>query len=354
MTADLLSFLLLLIFSLLRLTREDRSDFVCTKCKLVSILEETVKGQDTQVSILHCHREDEDFLDRSQHLVLQAQHAEESACDLKKKKEENHVPPMQTEAVSHILMDIAPDSFDDQYQGCREQVMEELNRGDYFQKELGNNKNYSSIWEKAKLDWSKKPMALLREMQENHAVALLAYTMNTSLHSDLNWAVSRAGTSPEHYRHNFPFKYLHFYLTTAIQLVRRWQSGTTRKKCYQVHRGVKGLYFEAELGTKVRFGRFTSTSLLRKEARRFGNETIFTLKTCLGAVVQRFSHYFSEREVLIPPYEIFQVRNFSRTPSGNRLYLLSVGNYSQYNCQLLKGNDSFPGHRRIHVLHRKE
>ncbi|XP_074923593.1 ecto-ADP-ribosyltransferase 4 isoform X4 [Chelonoidis abingdonii] len=299
-----------------------------------------VKGQQTQVSILRCHREDEDFLDRSQHLVLQAQHAEESICDLKKKKEENHVPPMQIEAVSHILMDMALDSFDDQYQGCHEQVMEELDRGDYFQKELGNNKNYSSIWEKAKLVWSKKPIALLREMQENHAVALLAYTMNTSLHSDLNWAVSRAGTSPEHYRQNFPFKYLHFYLTTAIQMVRRWKSGTTRKKCYQVHRGVKGLYFEAEVGTKVRFGRFTSTSLLRNEARRFGNETIFTLKTCLGAVVQRFSHYFSEREVLIPPYEIFQVRNFSRTPSGNRLYLLSVGNYSQYNCELLKASSS--------------
>ncbi|XP_073183453.1 ecto-ADP-ribosyltransferase 4 isoform X2 [Lepidochelys kempii] len=263
MTADLLSFLLLLIFSLLRLTRGEK-------------------------------------------------------------------------AVSHILMDMAPDSFDDQYQGCCEQVMEELDRGDYFQKELGNNKNYSSIWEKAKLVWSKKPMALLREMQENHAVALMAYTMNTSLHSDLNWAVSRAGRSPEHYRNSFPFKYLHFYLTTAIQLVRRWKSGITGKKCYQVHRGVKGLYFEAELGTKVRFGRFTSTSLLRKEAQRFGNETIFTMTTCLGAVVEHFSHYFYEREVLIPPYEIFQVRNFSRTPSGNHLYLFSVGNYSQYNCQLLK------------------
>uniref|UniRef100_K7F753 NAD(P)(+)--arginine ADP-ribosyltransferase n=1 Tax=Pelodiscus sinensis TaxID=13735 RepID=K7F753_PELSI len=246
-------------------------------------------------------------------------------------------------ATSHIVMDMAPDSFDDQYQGCREQVREELDRGDYFQKELGSNKNYSSIWEKAKLVWSKNPRALLREMQENHAVALTAYTMNTSLHSDLNWAVSRAGRSPEHYNHSFPFKYLHFYLTTAVQLVRRWKSGTSRRKCYRVHRGVKGLYFEAEIGTKVRFGRFTSTSLLRKEAQRFGNETIFTLMTCSGALVQDFSHYFSEREVLIPPYEIFQVRNFSQTPSGNQLYLRSVGNYSQYNCQLLKGTAAVKG-----------
>ncbi|XP_074840058.1 ecto-ADP-ribosyltransferase 4 [Carettochelys insculpta] len=241
-------------------------------------------------------------------------------------------------AMSRIVMDMAPDSFDDQYRGCCEHVMEELDRGDYFQKELGNNKNYFSIWQKAKLVWAKMPMALLKEMQEDHAVALLAYTMNTSLHSDLNWTISRAGRSPEHYRHNFHFKYLHFYLTTAIQLVRKWKSDTTGRKCYLVYRGVKGLYFEAEVGTQVRFGRFTSTSLLQKEAQRFGNETAFTLKTCLGTTVQRFSHYFSEREVLVPPYEIFLVRNFSRTPNGNRIYLLSVGNYSQYNCQLLKAS----------------
>lgn len=70
--------------------------------------------------------------------------------------------------------------------------MEELEQGHYFPKELGNNKNYSSTWEKAKLIWSKKPMALLREMQENHTIALMAYTRNTLLHSDLNWAVSGA------------------------------------------------------------------------------------------------------------------------------------------------------------------
>ncbi|XP_037742612.1 tripartite motif-containing protein 10 isoform X5 [Chelonia mydas] len=83
----------------------DRSDFVCTKCKLVSIFEEKVKGLVTQVSTLRCIRENEDFLDRSQCLVLQAKHAEESeravqkrgrklaACDLQKKKEENLCTP---------------------------------------------------------------------------------------------------------------------------------------------------------------------------------------------------------------------------------------------------------------------
>ncbi|XP_019400727.1 PREDICTED: ecto-ADP-ribosyltransferase 4 isoform X1 [Crocodylus porosus] len=243
-------------------------------------------------------------------------------------------------AVPQIFMDMAPDSFDDQYDGCRNQVVEELKQGNYFQKELGAHENYSNIWEKAQEAWAMMSTSLLKEMQENHSIALIAYTMNSPLHSDLNQAISRAGRSPGHYRHNFPFKYLHFYLTTAIQLVRRWASGTTTNKCYLVYRGVKGLHFDAKLGSTVRFGRFASSSLLWKEAKKFGTETMFIIKTCLGAPVQQFSHYASEREVLIPPYEVFRVRKFNWTQRGNWLRLDSLGNYSKYNCELLKASSN--------------
>ncbi|KYO17502.1 ecto-ADP-ribosyltransferase 4 precursor isoform A [Alligator mississippiensis] len=195
-------------------------------------------------------------------------------------------------AVPQIFMDMAPDSFDDGYDGCRNQVVEDLKQGNYFQKELGAHENYSSIWEKAEEAWAMMSTSLLKEMQENHSIALIAYTMNSPLHSDLNQAISRAGKSPGHYRHNFPFKYLHFYLTTAIQL----------------------------------------------EAKKFGTETMFIIKTCLGAPVQQFSHYASEREVLIPPYEVFRVRKVNWTQRGNWLRLDSLGNYSKYNCELLKAS----------------
>ncbi|CAM5117668.1 unnamed protein product [Natator depressus] len=42
----------------------DRSDFVCTKCKLVSILEEKIEGLEQQITTLRCIRESEDFLDK--------------------------------------------------------------------------------------------------------------------------------------------------------------------------------------------------------------------------------------------------------------------------------------------------
>ncbi|NWV29741.1 NAR4 ribosyltransferase, partial [Origma solitaria] len=239
---------------------------------------------------------------------------------------------------SHTLMDMALHSFDDQYLGCREEMREELEQGDYFQKEIAANKGYLSLWKKAQEALLKSPVGLLREMHESHAIILMAYTMNSSLHSQLNWATSAAGISPEYYRHKFSFKYFHFYLTTAIQIMKEWQSSKGERKCHQVYRGVKDLYIEAVEGSRVRFGRFTSTSLLRNEARKFGNETFFTVTTCLGAALQGFSYHTTEKEVLIPPYEIFLVKSFFRTRQGNRLHLHSVGNYSKYQCQLVEGS----------------
>ncbi|XP_009997313.1 PREDICTED: ecto-ADP-ribosyltransferase 4 [Chaetura pelagica] len=253
---------------------------------------------------------------------------------------------LQRPAVSHLMMDMALNSFDDQYLGCREQVMEELERGDYFQKEIAANKDYLSLWKEAQKAFLKSSVGLLREMHESHAIVLMAYTMNSSLHSQLNWATSTAGSSPEHYRHNFTFKYFHFYLTTAIQIMKEWQNSKEnmgKRKCYQVHRGIKDLYIEATVGSRVRFGRFTSTSRHRNEAQRFGNETLFTVTTCLGAAVQGFSYYTSEKEVLIPPYEIFLVKSFFQTQHGNRLHLHSVGNYSKYHCQLMEASRNKTG-----------
>ncbi|NXO96165.1 NAR4 ribosyltransferase, partial [Certhia brachydactyla] len=244
------------------------------------------------------------------------------------------------QAMSPTLMDMALHSFDDQYLGCREEMMEELEQGDYFQKEIAANKEYLRLWKKAQEALLKSPVGLLREMRDSHAIALMAYTMNSSLHSQLNRATSAAGVSPEHYRHKFSFKYFHFYLTTAIQILKEWQSSMGEHKCYQVHRGVKDLYIEAKVGSRVRFGRFTSTSHLRREAQKFGNETLFTVTTCLGAAMQGFSYHTSEKEVLIPPYEIFLVKSFFQTQQGNRLHLHSVGNYSKYQCQLVEASRS--------------
>ncbi|KAM7151046.1 uncharacterized protein RBU57_013820 [Macrochelys suwanniensis] len=56
----------------------DRSDFVCTKCKLISVLEEKIQGLEKRVSTLRSIKENEDFLDRCQDRLQRAQRSEDS------------------------------------------------------------------------------------------------------------------------------------------------------------------------------------------------------------------------------------------------------------------------------------
>ncbi|XP_024431437.2 ecto-ADP-ribosyltransferase 4 isoform X2 [Desmodus rotundus] len=237
-------------------------------------------------------------------------------------------------AAIKINFDLAPNSFDDQYQGCNQQVIEKLSQGDYFTKELEARRNYSRVWHNAHLTWLSRGKALPENMTITHAVVTLVYTLNNNVRSDFTRAMASAARSPWQYEHSFPFKYLHYYLTSAIQLLRKGIIMKNDSLCYEVYHEAD-FYLEAYVGAILRFGQFLSTSLLRKEAQKFGNQTLFTIFTCLGASVQDFS---LREEVLVPPYELFEVVNMSYHAGGNWLQLRSTGNLSTYNCQLLKAS----------------
>ncbi|KAF7462590.1 ecto-ADP-ribosyltransferase 4 [Marmota monax] len=237
------------------------------------------------------------------------------------------------EVAAEIAFDLAPDSFDDQYQGCSEQVMKELNQGDYFRKELDTHKNYSKVWHKAHLTWLNQAKDLPKDMTTTHAVALLVYTLNNNMRSDFSNAMATAARSPQQYRHSFHFKYLHYYLTSAIQLLRKEILVKNGTLCYVVHHSMKEVNFKAHIGATIRFGQFISIPFPKEETQKFGSQTLFTIFTCMGVPVQDFS---LKKEVLIPPYEFFEVVNTSYHPKGNWLQLRSAGNLSTYNCQLLK------------------
>uniref|UniRef100_A0A8D2D9C8 NAD(P)(+)--arginine ADP-ribosyltransferase n=1 Tax=Sciurus vulgaris TaxID=55149 RepID=A0A8D2D9C8_SCIVU len=239
------------------------------------------------------------------------------------------------EVAVKIDFDLAPASFDDQYHGCSKQVMEELNQGDYFRKELDAHKNYSKVWHKAHLTWLNQARVLPKDMTVTHAVALLVYTLNNNVHSDFSRAMASTARSPQQYRHSFHFKYLHYYLTSAIQLLRKETIVKNGTLCYEVHHSMKEFPFEAHIGATIRFGQFISTSLLKEETQKFGSQMLFTIFTCMGVPVQDFS---LKKEVLIPPYEFFEVVNTSHHPKGSWLQLQSAGNLSTSNCQLLKAS----------------
>ncbi|KAK2493547.1 hypothetical protein MC885_003139, partial [Smutsia gigantea] len=243
-------------------------------------------------------------------------------------------PTGSSKVAIKVDFDLAPDSFDDQYQGCSPQVMEELSRGDYFTKELKAHRDYDKVWKNAHLTWLNRAKDLPKNMNITHAVAILVYTSKSNVPSDFIRAMANAAQSPQQYRHSFHFKYLHYYLTSAIQLLRKEMVMKNDSLCFEVHHEMD-VYLEAHRGATIRFGQFLSASLLREKAQKFGRQTVFTIFTCLGAPVQEFS---LKKEVLVPPYELFEVVNTSIHPGGSSLQLQSAGNLSTYNCQLLEAS----------------
>ncbi|POI19617.1 hypothetical protein CIB84_016638, partial [Bambusicola thoracicus] len=222
--------------------------------------------------------------------------------------------------VKELAMDMANNTFDDQYQGCShmmEEELEELNRTEFA------NEVYAEGWRNAAMEWrnrwgrADRPPALRRDQ----ATAMLAYTMEGKLYHRFNNATRRDGISREHYLRYFPFKTLHFLLSRALQNLRESQP----QRCHNVYRGVKGTRFTAQQGTMVRFGQFTSSSLRKKVAESFGQDTFFSVETCCGVPIKEFSTFPGEDEVLIPPFEQFRVTNSTYTEGRTFIQLRSQG-----------------------------
>ncbi|XP_007939240.1 GPI-linked NAD(P)(+)--arginine ADP-ribosyltransferase 1 [Orycteropus afer afer] len=239
-------------------------------------------------------------------------------------------------------LDMALASFDDQYVGCAAAMKAAL--PDLNHTEFQANKVYADGWALASIQWQERQAwgpewglsATLQPppspgFRDEHGVALLAYTANNPLHKEFNAAVREAGRSRDHYLRHFSFKTFHFLLTEALQLLGRGQ-------CRQVFRGVTGLHFRpAGPGATVRLGGFASASLHNAAAQNFGQDTFFGIWTCLGAPIKGYSFFPGEEEVLIPPFETFQVVNASRPAQGpTRIYLRALGKRSTYNCEYIK------------------
>ncbi|XP_075270200.1 erythroblast NAD(P)(+)--arginine ADP-ribosyltransferase-like isoform X2 [Opisthocomus hoazin] len=231
-----------------------------------------------------------------------------------------------------MVLDMAPTSFDDQYRGCSrlmEEELEELNRT-----EFADNSIYVQAWTSAARAWwshqgRASPSPVLRP---ELAIALRAYTLEERLYKTFNAAVRRAGSSREEYLRHFHFKVLHFLLSEALRALRDAQP----RRCHRVYRGVEGIRFTAQRGQTVRFGQFASTSVQEKCALSFGRDTVFSVETCYGVPISDFSAYPAEEEVLIPPFERFEVTNVTRNGDGAFIQLRSRDAHSTYNCEFVK------------------
>ncbi|NXD31594.1 NRT2 ribosyltransferase, partial [Spelaeornis formosus] len=238
--------------------------------------------------------------------------------------------PVTATAIEVVALDMAPDSFDDQYQGCGQAMtaaLPALNRCEFQQ-----NPRLAQAWGKATAKWQSRgsPVSPLSPAQ---VTALMAYTTQ-DVHKEFNAAVRKAGRSSQQYRDKFHFKALHFLLTDALATLRAAQG----PRWHRVFRGVRGVRFEARPGDSVRFGHFASASLHEGIARRFGTDTVFQVHTCQGVAIREFSSSPADEEVLIPPFETFEDTEVTREGDGARIQLHSTGTFSRYGCEWLRGD----------------
>ncbi|KAL8191395.1 UNVERIFIED_CONTAM: hypothetical protein K2H54_073385 [Gekko kuhli] len=236
---------------------------------------------------------------------------------------------------------MANTSFDDQYLGCVDQMEEKLGA-------LNQTEAYLNTWKEAAAKWNetKASVSVPEGFKAEYAIAALAYTQKTYSWPILfNRDVKTGGESEDYYLKYFRDKAFHFFLTRALQVLRANSSA----ECHDTYSHLKNFHFMAKPGQKARFGYFASSSLNRTEATVSWEDTFFTIRTCYGASIREFSFHPEEEEVVIPPFEVFQVASFSTKPNGIYITLVSAGMLSNYNCVYIKDTLTDAGLSHLHA-----
>ncbi|XP_036602514.1 ecto-ADP-ribosyltransferase 5-like [Trichosurus vulpecula] len=226
------------------------------------------------------------------------------------------------------VISLEHNAFDDQYMGCEETM--EIRAKDLLARERAMNSHFDKVWRNAEIKWKNMPTTKKR-MKRLFEVAVIAYTMERNkIYPIFNQAVRNCCRSREAYMNYFHFKALHFYLTRAVQILRR--------SCKKVYRGISVAQHPDGTG-EMRFGQFASTSLKQDKARKFtnGSGTFYKVYTCEGAPIEYLSAFADEKEVLIPPYEVFSVSGFSDSGGLKCVKLRSKKRtFSKFNCAYLQ------------------
>ncbi|NXU97332.1 NARE ribosyltransferase, partial [Cettia cetti] len=235
-----------------------------------------------------------------------------------------------TVAIEVKPLDMALDSFDDQYRGCGPAMTDALPA--LIRSEFQKNPVLARMWPEAVAEWQKRGSRVSPLSSQDQAIALMGFTMGT--YGLFNIAVHDAGRSPQEYRDKFHYKSLHFLLTQALATLRAPLKG----QCLDVFQKMCSTRFEALQGDTVRFGQFMIMSQSKSNGGGCQVETVFQVRTCHGAGIQTFSEHPEYNWVLIPPFETFEVTEVTRKGDKVQIQLRSTGTHSKYNCEWLKGD----------------
>ncbi|XP_066535959.1 ecto-ADP-ribosyltransferase 5-like [Hoplias malabaricus] len=243
--------------------------------------------------------------------------------------------PAKMSSQEPLPLDMAPCSVDDSFRGCKKD-MENLVMKKYIEYEKINTLGFKAAWENA-LDKCVNKSGL----NNKQCAAIYLYTQDKSQNPNCSYIQFREACSEgleEYKAGKFKFYTLYFFLTDAIQRL--------RPKIYRIfpitsYRRTNLNFTAVTLKQKIRFGSFTSTSL-DIGLKHFGNVSCFQIKTRHGAKVQKYSALGHEKEVLIPPYEVFRITAIRKIETEKNLWcsvvyeLKSAGTLSNLQCKIPK------------------
>ncbi|XP_029501245.1 NAD(P)(+)--arginine ADP-ribosyltransferase 2-like [Oncorhynchus nerka] len=243
---------------------------------------------------------------------------------------------------SSIPLDMVPDSVDDMYNGCTEQMYNKVQK-EYLPNEINKVGIFKQAWMKAegcatiekvkkRFQKDKSKYNPKDKLPHDHIKAICAYSGGQSkMYPVFNQAVR---TSRTEYTTSFQFHSLHFLLTDAIRLLKLKQN-----TCHTTYRRTN-MEFSGEVNKEIRFGLFASSSFL-KNLTHFGEKSCFEIKTCFGADLKSYPEMGNyEKEVLIPPYEVFKVTAVLKKENDENLWcnvvykLKSIKTLSNLNCNI--------------------
>lgn len=234
------------------------------------------------------------------------------------------------------MLDMADNAFDDEYLKCTDR-MELKYVPQLLKEEKASLQLLEDVWENAEAKWEarKTQLSLPMGFKDNHGIALMAYVSEaqeqTSFYHLFNEAGKMAGQSRKDYVYGFQFKAFHFYLTKALQLLRRPCENSYKNVVYSVRQTT--LSTSGGLN-QVRFGYFTLAYSTKPQVAN-DQDVLLTINTCFGIAVEKFFDKESERIILIPLNEVFHV---TQDGTGNNLILQSTNKTcSHYECAFLGG-----------------
>lgn len=234
------------------------------------------------------------------------------------------------------MLDMADNAFDDEYLKCANR-MEIKYVPQLFKEEKASLQLLEDMWENAEAKWeARKPQLFLPvNFKDNYGIALMAYISEaqeqSSFYHLFNEAMEMAGQSRKDYVYGFQFKAFHFYLTKALQLLRRSCENSYKNVVYSVRLNTSFTFGGVN---QARLGHFTLAYSSKPQAAD-DQHVLLTIKTCFGVAVEKFFDKESEGIVLIPLNEVFHV---SQDEAGNNLILQSTNKTcSHYECAFLGG-----------------